>query len=262
MLDLLRERLRALGFSSYEAKAYLALLQKSPVTGYELSRLSQIPSAKVYETIDRLRERGAITVMLGEPLRYAPIAPAELVQAIQGRFAASVTGLAEELGRLTSGHETEFIWNIRGYDDVMAKATALVSAADREMAVFAWGKEIDALAGELEKALARGVILLGVVCGSADALPEFVRHGFEQEVLDEQGVKLLVLVRDGLEALVGGIDRETTAALTYNSGLVRMGLEYVKHELYQAKIMKYYGRRFADDFGPHLEKLRPGPGRK
>jgi len=37
------EKLIALGFSEYEAKAYVALLRENPVTGYQLSKLSGVP---------------------------------------------------------------------------------------------------------------------------------------------------------------------------------------------------------------------------
>ncbi|WP_312432360.1 helix-turn-helix domain-containing protein [Lacrimispora sp.] len=43
-------KLTQFGFSTYEAKAYLALLQKNPAIGYEVSKIAKIPTAKIYET--------------------------------------------------------------------------------------------------------------------------------------------------------------------------------------------------------------------
>ncbi|MGE5529499.1 MAG: TrmB family transcriptional regulator [Patescibacteria group bacterium] len=256
----LEARLQELGFSAYEARAYLALLQKNPATGYELSQVSGIPSAKIYETVNRLRARGAATALIGEPQRYVPLSPAALLGALRARFDASMAGLEEALNGLASGTETEYVWNIRGYDRIMERAAGLVRAAGREVALFAWADECRALAASLSEASARGIGLLGVVVGSIEGLPQLFRHGFEAEVLDEQGGKLMVLIRDGEEALFGGIGGEAGAALTRHFGLVRVGLEYVKHEIYQAKVMRHYGQRFVEDFGSHLERLRPGSG--
>ncbi|WP_033165874.1 helix-turn-helix domain-containing protein [Clostridium sp. KNHs205] len=38
-------KLTQFGFSTYEAKAYLALLQKNPAIGYEVSKIAKIPDA-------------------------------------------------------------------------------------------------------------------------------------------------------------------------------------------------------------------------
>ena len=44
MADLV-EKLKEIGFNSYEAKVYIALLKKFPATGYEVSKLANIPQA-------------------------------------------------------------------------------------------------------------------------------------------------------------------------------------------------------------------------
>ena len=54
-----REALMALGFSNYEAKAYCALLTRSPANGYQVAQESGIPRAKIYECLQRLVNRGA-----------------------------------------------------------------------------------------------------------------------------------------------------------------------------------------------------------
>ncbi len=53
--------LQQLGFSEYEARAYLALLQRNPLNGYELAKVSGIPRANVYAVLQKLDERGAST---------------------------------------------------------------------------------------------------------------------------------------------------------------------------------------------------------
>ena len=45
------ESLKELGFNSYEAKVYVALLKKYPATGYEVSKLANIPQSRTYDTL-------------------------------------------------------------------------------------------------------------------------------------------------------------------------------------------------------------------
>src|SRR2546421_316179 len=75
------ELLQQLGFSEYEARAYLALLQRNPLNGYELAKVSGLPRANIYAVLQKLEERGAaVRLDLPNSTRYAPIAPSELIQ--------------------------------------------------------------------------------------------------------------------------------------------------------------------------------------
>ena len=52
--------LAAVGFTSYEARVYRALLTGSPATAYEISKVSGVPHAKVYETVRRLGHKSVV----------------------------------------------------------------------------------------------------------------------------------------------------------------------------------------------------------
>jgi sugar-specific transcriptional regulator TrmB len=54
----LQECLLGLGFSEREARVYLALLNRRHATSADLQKLSGVPQAKVYETIERLVRQG------------------------------------------------------------------------------------------------------------------------------------------------------------------------------------------------------------
>ena len=47
MVDIV-ESLKEIGLNSYEAKVYIALLKKYPATGYEVSKLANIPQSRTY----------------------------------------------------------------------------------------------------------------------------------------------------------------------------------------------------------------------
>ena len=57
MNDQLLPQLVKLGFSEYEAKAYIALLGKNPVSGYELAKQSGVPRSMIYEVVGKLASR-------------------------------------------------------------------------------------------------------------------------------------------------------------------------------------------------------------
>lgn len=71
-MDDLIHKLTQFGFSIYEAKAYLALLQKNPAIGYEVSKIAKIPTAKIYETLTNLKNKGIILSSTSEPVLITP----------------------------------------------------------------------------------------------------------------------------------------------------------------------------------------------
>ena len=68
-MDLVSE-LKQIGFTEYEAKVYLALLNRYPATGYQLSKTSGVPRSMVYETLRRLHTRGAVMETVEERATY------------------------------------------------------------------------------------------------------------------------------------------------------------------------------------------------
>ena len=108
--------LQQLGFSEYEARAYLALLQRNPLNGYELAKVSGLPRANIYAVLQKLEERGAI-VRLDTPngTRYAPIPPTELTQRVATRFQQTLNAVQQALEDLATPVDPEYVWNIRGY---------------------------------------------------------------------------------------------------------------------------------------------------
>src|SRR5690242_15619950 len=119
--------LQQLGFSEYESRAYLALLQRNPLNGYELAKQSGIPRANIYTVLQKLEERGAaIRLDLPNGTRYAPTAPSELTDRVATRFQHTLNAVHQALEDLVAPANPEYVWNIRGYQALLEHAHALV----------------------------------------------------------------------------------------------------------------------------------------
>ena len=77
MADLV-EKLKEIGFNSYEAKVYIALLKKYPATGYEVSKLANIPQARTYDTLKVLEQKNVVAATNTKPVSYTPIKPKQI----------------------------------------------------------------------------------------------------------------------------------------------------------------------------------------
>ena len=89
------ETLLNLGFSRYEITAYLTLVANNPVNGWQLSRLSAIPRAKIYDVLRSLKGKGAVTEV-GQG-QYAPLPPEELFSRLRHNFDTSIELLEKKI---------------------------------------------------------------------------------------------------------------------------------------------------------------------
>ena len=76
-MDEIVEKLKELGLNEYQSKVYIALLKKYPATGYEISKLANIPQSRTYDTLKALESLHIVIPSGTKPLTYTPIKPKE-----------------------------------------------------------------------------------------------------------------------------------------------------------------------------------------
>jgi HTH-type transcriptional regulator, sugar sensing transcriptional regulator len=69
------ENLTRLGLTSYEAKAYLALMRRGSSTAAQVSRLAGVPRQRIYDVLASLVEKGLASSKPGRVVKYAGTAP-------------------------------------------------------------------------------------------------------------------------------------------------------------------------------------------
>lgn len=123
-----RRTLREIGLTSYETRAYLALIQSGVMTASHVSESSEVPYSKIYETLNSLQKKGWIETKKGRPTRYYPKAPSEPFQATRLRLEENIRlwnqAVIDELQPLYERREFREkpdIWILRGESSVLAK---------------------------------------------------------------------------------------------------------------------------------------------
>jgi sugar-specific transcriptional regulator TrmB len=95
------EKLRQVGLTEYEAKAYLALLNTHLSTATKVSEKSGVPRTKIYSVLEALKNKDWVRVYSGVPLLFKAVAPRAVFEKVKGdmeRFLESVqTTLKEEV---------------------------------------------------------------------------------------------------------------------------------------------------------------------
>jgi HTH-type transcriptional regulator, sugar sensing transcriptional regulator len=87
------ERLVELGLTSYEAKAYLALVRRDSSAAADVARLARIPRQRIYDVLATLVEKGLASQRPGPPTKYAAVSPEFAIERL-------VLARREEMDRL------------------------------------------------------------------------------------------------------------------------------------------------------------------
>jgi len=245
--------LKQLGFSSYEAKAYITLLRHSNITGYELAKLSGIPASKVYEVLTRLQEKDVLMVMGTEPKRYVPFPPSEVLNRIQAEYSRSIQFLQEKLEELYEQDSAgqHYIWNISGYENVLRKLKELLETAEKEIFLSVWAEDLENIWEGLSALEKRGVKIHTVLFGeSPHHIGIVYRHGREHEIRQERKARRLAAVIDSQITFLAHFNDDglTTAAYTLNPGMVLLAKDYIIHDIYTIRMQQKFGEKAMEIF--------------
>lgn len=237
--------LQRLGFSEYEARAYVALLRKSPVTGYELSKLSGVPRSMIYEVLGKLTARGAaLSLPAKGTTRYAPVSADELLDRLQREHEELINKTREDLTSLAAGSDLDVVWNIRGAANILAKAREMIDQAQHTLHLALLPDTFTLLQPALSQAVARGVQVV-LYTTSAVELPgaKVVAPTLSHEALDQAGALALILVMDSSEVLIseGLMGDSARASWTGSPLLVFIAEHHLRTDLYLPRLLALLG---------------------
>jgi len=258
MEDLL-ERLKELGFNSYEAKVYLSLLKHQPATGYEVSKESGVPQARAYDTLKVLENRQIVVVSGTKPVTYIPINPQELLNRCERSFKASLQYLKDNLPTVSDDF-VEPVHNIRGENVIVDRVIELINNAKKEIFLEIWNEDINLIKESLKKAHDRNVKIH--IVGYNNVKLDFgsiYQHGLGNNLESALGGRWVILAVDGEEGIVGTLsDKEKIPQVlwTRNLGIVFIIKEVVVHDIFLLDVENELGDNLNKVYGKDLIKLR------
>jgi predicted transcriptional regulator len=253
------EALQRLGFAEYEARAYVALVKRSPLNGYELAKASGIPRANVYGVIERLAARRAV-VRLDElgGTRYAPVAPAELLTRLGNEFEQTVTETSRALEALETATEHEPVWNVRGYPALLDQARAALRAAHRSLLIAVWPQEASALRADVEAAAERNVTITTLCMAACERECGGCRGRLHRyRATAGEAPRRLVIVRDGAELVAGEIasDGDAHSVRTRQPLMVDIANSSIRTSIALAAVVADLGVRLDAALGPETRAV-------
>lgn len=95
-----RQELTDLGLTGYEARVYIALVNRSRYTASQIARESRVPRQRVYDVLAGLTERGLVRALPGQVTRYTAVDPASAIERLMATHRATFSQLEQTTARL------------------------------------------------------------------------------------------------------------------------------------------------------------------
>lgn len=251
------EQLQQLGFSGYETKAYIGLLQEHPLNGYTLAKKSGVPRANIYGVLQKLEERGAVlAINTTAGTVYSPIAPKDLIHGLGNHIGEVLTAAQQGLEALAAPVKQTYVQNLHGNDQLLENARDLINTANERLLIALWQPEAGALAEALAQAQARGIAIHMLCCQAcAQECGSCRGSTFRYRVTPDQQAHGLIVIQDDDEMLVGTTGMQATAIRTHQLGLVQMTAWYVRHSITLAAILTDLGGTLEAALSPETHQL-------
>ncbi len=126
--------LKKLGFTEYEARAYLSLAKLGSVSVREVVRDSKLPRNKAYEALQRLEEKGKVVSMPLSPKVYKIVDPEVFNDEIDN-MKKRVEDLIKIIEQPKTKEYKEFFWILKGRKSIHDKFALENSKVDKELLI-------------------------------------------------------------------------------------------------------------------------------
>ncbi|MBR1618761.1 TrmB family transcriptional regulator [bacterium] len=248
------EKLKSLGFNSYEAKTYIALLKKYPATGYEVSQLADIPQSRAYDALKSLANEKIVIASDDKPQKYSPIAPKELTQRFKRKINSTIEYLEKKLPDVKEDYN-EPLHNISGYENILVKLKEIIKNAKKSIYIEIWKEDFKHVEKELRAAYDRDVDVKIVALGEFTTNFGLVyQHAGAKEIVHNSGSRLIYILSDIQECLFGKI--ECSATWTKNIDVVYLLLNFIVHDMYLLDVGQNFPEQLKYFYGAGMKNLK------
>lgn len=230
------ETLTDLGLTALEAEAYTYVLAHPASTGYGVAKGIGKPTANTYKSLASLHDKGAVTTGEDKRRLYRAVAPAELLAALEWRFADSRRRAAHALAALAPGADDGLVYHLRTTAQVIQRCRDMLARAQSATILELPDAAAPWVVDYIDEPQTRGVDVVVRTDAPAIAAAWLIPVSVENPIR-------LALAIDGREFLTAGIDardakgpRTVDAVWTAGAGLAGKFCQGLVSEFFYASI--------------------------
>ncbi|HHU31822.1 MAG TPA: TrmB family transcriptional regulator [Clostridia bacterium] len=251
------ENIEKLGLSNYEARAYVCLLQNGSSYGNQISKKSGIPSAKIYDILSKLIQKGLVYPIEGNPVYYHPLPFKEFLNNKKKESEEIFSFLFSNQNNIQKAVSADIFWHITGRKNLWNKAREIIDKAEDKILISLWEKEASKLKDCLEKAEQRGVQVYSILYGEIDLKVGKVFKHYMVPKINELHESEMFLLSDNREGMFMFFDKFKgwVGFYTISEGLLRIIGNYLRHDIYLNRMTYENYDLIIQKYGKNMEKM-------
>ena len=227
--------MKKLGFSEYECKAYLTLLEDYPLNGYALSKNSGIPRSRIYEVLKNLITKQMVVEQAEEKNKlYYPMEPDIIIKRLKEDYKTVFSNISQYAGKLykTKTQDDKLVI-IKGRQNIISFLKLMIKGAEKRIAMSIWDEEIKEITHELDNALEKGVMLRGIYFGESMPYDSLVPHRRIKRYMAEKKQRYISIIIDNAHAISGVVSKGEKSKVTWtrDEGFIEISEDYIAHDL-------------------------------
>lgn len=254
VMEKLVDKLKEIGFNSYEAKVYLALLKKYPATGYEVAQIADVPQSRAYDALKSLVSDGFVFSNQEKPQKYLPISPKELTRRFKRKVNSTIEYLDKKLPSVREDYN-EPINTVSGYDAVIEKMREVINNSKESLYCEFWAADYKQIESEIMNAYDRGVDIKIVGYDNLQTVfAQVYSHEGAKELEYDLGGRMVFLLADNTESVWGRVEKQVV--WTRHNDIAFLMKEFIIHDMYLIDIHKHFPEQLRYFYGAGFKKLK------
>lgn len=229
--------LEQLGFSGLEAEVYIRLLERGPLTGYQISQGLGKPRANVYQVLESLFHKGFALMDESGARLFRAVDPSEVFGRLEREYSRKAKNGIKALGRIKPPPEDQGVYQLKSQAQTIERARIRIAQAKRIVLLDISPSVLTVLTEELKGAIDRGVIVGSLLYGDQEIDGAIMYpHHRRQEVRTRWKGTWLNLVSDGkhtIWSLFSAASGNPVQALCSSSPFI----SWIYHSALAAEIM-------------------------
>lgn len=227
-------QLKKLGYTEYESKAYIALVQQQHATAYQVSKHSGVPRARIYDTLDSLAEKGLVMKEeVANQITYRPIPIDIFLQKTTDSWQQNISFLTIELTKLEQQQKQveKKLLVLKNEEMIVSYCRKLLKKAKKRIVLSMWDSMYELLREDIEQA-AQDVRIQGMTLHVKAPLETLDQHRLTYFTENKNSKQWFILSVDGEEMVYGAsLDAEPSAFYTDDAAHIYLLEDYIWHDV-------------------------------
>lgn len=234
--------LKKLGFNEYESKTYTTLVQSGTSTAYQVSKMSGVPRARIYDTLESLVEKGIVLKEEYEKSTvYSPLPVEIFLQKTQAEWEDTYRTLDKGLRELElkkQNAEDNKVFTIKNQSAILNYCKELIKKAEKRIVLSLWSDMYNLLENELHL-MENHVKIQGITFHVVSQIPALESHRNTPYTESDDSDHWFILSIDSKEMIYGpSLNDREIAFYTDDPIHIHLLEDYIWHDVLVNRLVK------------------------